>query len=136
MIKVRQLLGMAVYGPDRHRVIGRVCDIAVAADGTICGVVVECGGFFSRRRFISRADIASIGLGGIVTNGQRGSKHAPQHLLLGQNKFIGSVLDKERGRISDAVVENDRIIGVEISQGLLQDLKQGRGFIEWNELGR
>ena len=132
MIKVRELLGMTVYTPNKQKVLGHVCDISVWPDGSISGIVVERGGFISRQSFIMRKDLLSISKNGIIANPQSGGQrnNIPQHQLLGHNKIIGSRINSG-GRISDLLVENDRIVSVEVSNGLLHDWRYGRSLIGW-----
>ena len=134
MIKGRELLGLAVWRADKKQVIGRISDIAVAADGKILGILVECGGVFSRSIYIKSEDIGSIGNTGVVVRGQHFAGNVPKLNFIGRNRLIGSRPSGLNGRITDIVVDDGKVIGMEISQGLIRDLQRGRSFISWQDV--
>lgn len=134
MLTGRQLHGLAVLSRDGAE-LGRVRDvIAERESGSIAGFFVESSGLLSRELYLPAAAVEQLDLGGVIVRDKSALMRMPKQLP-GEPQLAlrGSRLLRagggDGGTVADILVENNMVCGLEISQGLLGDLRHKRRFL-------
>ncbi len=138
MRSVCNLLGLPVMDIVTGKRIGTVKDVLVTGDWKLRGIVLEYKSWFNSARFVEWNALVSIGEDAVIINSKasvRPFKSFPDTSLLGwgKEKLKGlpmvSVEGIQMGRLEDVYFSEkmeDSIVGLELSDGILTDLQEGR----------
>lgn len=133
MISGKQLHGLRVFDAE-GAALGRIQDIiADGRSGAVRGYIVSADGIISGVYFILAAEVATLDINGlrlksgISVRKRRIVKRGPNELHLGE-------LTSAKGCVTDILIDQGRIAAVELSQGLLSDIRLGRQIFLWEEL--
>lgn len=137
MPKGRELVGLPVVSLDAGEELGRVHDLVwdVATYG-LSGVVLGPDGLWKGPRFLEAQKIKNSGPHALtVENSACLEDRVPEESLRWREFKGRRVLDsggRELGLLEDVEVEwpSGRIVALELSQGLVNDLLEGRRTIE------
>lgn len=134
MISGKQLHGLKVV--DKNGVVlGVVHDLlADRQSGVIKGFIVNLPGFISTSAFLPGKEVVSMDLTGMTIADKgcfqrmpKAKEQQPSLMRMGQ-------IATSKGYITDILLEPDRISAVELSQGVLSDIRKGRETIPWDEV--
>nr|MBO2479865.1 photosystem reaction center subunit H [Bacillota bacterium] len=137
--KGQELLGMAVVDQQTGKQLGVVRDVYFDASWRLKGLIVENKGLFRQGRCIPLEQL-NIGEDAVMVDEDAVMQQLPEGmytLYSGENKLAGkSVMTKDGdglGQIHDVyfLEEMGTLIGCELSDGLLSDLRHGRKFVPW-----
>jgi len=138
MQKTRDLVGLPVVDLTEGETVGEVRDVLFAPDMTLHSVLLEKPGLMSAAKIVPIARLHAIGRDSVTIESRacieefRDESGLIRSLLEGTVKFVGrDVLThggEFLGRIEDVYVGPDlrTIIGYEVSEGFLVDLREGR----------
>ncbi|MBL0387371.1 PRC-barrel domain-containing protein [Tumebacillus sp. ITR2] len=141
MRKARDLLGLPVVDLELGENIGEVRDVLFSPEGTFHSFLLERGGLLSVARILSRGALHSIGEDAIITQSRssieeyRDEVGLIRSLIDGDIHFVGKdVLTTSGtllGSVEDVYLDENlhTIVGYEISEGFLMDLRQGRKLL-------
>lgn len=140
MRKVKKVLGQPVVDTESGKQIGTVKDLWVDSAWCIQGVLLESKTWFSGSRSIVWENISSFGEDAVMVSGEHavGEEELPEGWLLlhGSGKIIGFPLltedGQQLGQIEDVYFSPEmdkRIIGFELSEGFLTDVRDGRKWL-------
>lgn len=138
--KAQELVGMAVVEQQTGKQLGVVRDVYFDASWRLQGLIIENKGLFRHGRCIP-LDKLSIGEDAIMVDGETDVHDLPNGvytLYSGENKLAGKpVMTKAGdglGQIHDVyfLEEMGNLIGCELSDGLLSDLRNGRKVVPWS----
>lgn len=145
MHKSQEVIGLSVVHLKTGKKLGVVRDILFDAKQRFCGLLLEDGGWLKRRRYIPKENIYAIGRDAVVI------RHEAQILLLdetakewtgicsGQKKLKGLPIllasGYELGVIENVyfMEEMGTLVGYELSDGLINDLMEGRKVVRPNQ---
>jgi uncharacterized protein YrrD len=134
MISGKQLHGLRVIDQNGAR-LGVVDSLhADPSSGKILGFVITVPGVISGTTYLAAEEVISLDLTGLVVPAKsslrrwRKNKKRPLDILHADR------LSSKKGYVTDIMMDKDRINAVEISQGILHDIQEGRQTIPWNEL--
>ena len=132
------LVGLPVVELTEGQQIGEVRDVLFAATGVFHSLLLERGGLLSAVKVLPKGNINVIGQDAITTQTRDGvvelreELQALSTLIEGHMHFVGKdVLTADGqllGTVEDVYLDEDlnTIVGYEISEGLLVDLREGR----------
>lgn len=138
MRKARDLVGLPVVDLGHGEHVGEVRDVLFTPEGTFHSFLLERGGLLSAARILSRSALHAIGEDAITTPDRttieefRDEVGLIRSLFEGDIHFVGKdVLTKSGtllGSVEDVYMDEElhTIVGYEISEGFLMDLRQGR----------
>jgi uncharacterized protein YrrD len=118
--------------------IGEVRDVLFTPEGTFHSFLLERGGLLTATRILSRAALHAIGEDAITTPDRasieefRDEVGLTRSLIEGDIHFVGkdvlTLSGTLLGSVEDVYMDEElhTIVGYEISEGLLMDLRQGR----------
>lgn len=141
MRNARDLIGLPVLDIVSGKRLGTVKDYLVTKDWKILGIVLDYKSWFNAARYVEWKNIVSAGSDALVINSKKSVKkwkQAPGALYLGGGKIhlrglpLISVEGVQMGRLEDVYFSEkmeDSIVGLELSDGLLTDLQEGRRVI-------
>ena len=134
MIKGRRLHGSVVI--QNHKRIGRVEDIVLDPHtGQFQGLLIMPESGMGRRRFLPAEDIGKLAEQVYVKDKAR-LLRLPAKTHYWQNFSArlqnGLKAGGEQGTICDYYLEQNRLIGVEVSRGVIADVQHGRTFVPWS----
>ncbi len=136
-----ELIGLLVLTKDGARRLGQVADVLVSAsDGRVIGLLLTGGSAFLGHRVYPYEEVAAIGNGAVLVNSESavistrdGGKL--KQLLARHNEVVGKRILSESGDdlgvVADLVFDPDtgRVLGYEVSGGVVQDIVSGRRFL-------
>ena len=145
-MRLQDMIGLAVYEVEDGQEIGKIVDISVDSNWKITGIELEGKSFFnSHVKFVTWEDIVAYGEDAVMIRSKESivkadSDHIPHTFLLGKNKLKdlkvlttnGTIL----GQISDVYFDQklgNTIVALEISDGLVTDLIEGRKWLPCSE---
>lgn len=139
MRKARDLVGLPVVDLTGGEHLGEVRDVLFAATGQFHSLLLERGGLLFAAKVLPKASIHKIGQDAVTTETNSGivelreEMRSLSSLLEGTNvHFVGKDVLTECGEllgtVEDVYLDDklNRIVGYEISEGFLVDLKEGR----------
>lgn len=145
MRRSQEVLGLPVLHQSTGQHLGVVCDLLFDSDQHVCGLLVESGGWWRRKLFLPREEIASYGRDAVVIVDASSLKSYDQSVcnltgihtgplpLKGRNVFFsnGALI----GEIENVyfLEEMGSLVGYEISDGWLNDLRFGRRLLKAKE---
>ncbi|MBS1348150.1 MAG: hypothetical protein HP052_01565 [Firmicutes bacterium] len=134
MISGKQLHGLKVV--DKNGVVlGVVHDLlADRQSGIIKGFIVNLPGFISTLAFLPGKDVISMDLTGMIIADKDCFQRMPKAKEKQRSLMRMGEIDTSKGYITDIFLEPDRISAVELSQGVLNDIRKGRETIPWDEM--
>ncbi len=145
-MKLQDMIGLAVYEVEEGQEIGTIVDISLDSNWNITGIELESKSFFaSHVKVVAWKDIVAYGEDAVMIRSKEAiekanSDHTPYTFLAGKNKLkdlqvltaTGTIL----GRISDVYFDQklgNTIVALEISDGLVTDLIEGRKWLPCSE---
>ncbi|WP_245884686.1 PRC-barrel domain-containing protein [Tumebacillus permanentifrigoris] len=138
MRKARDLVGLPVVDLEQGEHVGEVRDVLFTPEGTFHSFLLERGGLLSTARILSRSSLHAVGEDAITTPDRasieeyRDEVGLIRSLIEGDIHFIGKDVLTQSGTLLGSVEdvymdeEMHTIVGYEISEGFLMDLRQGR----------
>jgi uncharacterized protein YrrD len=134
MITGKQLHGLQVLTKD-GLAIGTIDQIvAKKNNGRVIGFMISKPGFFSSNLFVPVEKVLDIGLNGLIIANKDILKKIKRTDVNRDSAFWMDELKSDMGHITDVIVEDNQIKEVEVSQGLINDIKNGRQTIPWDNL--
>lgn len=139
MKKGQELIGLAVLDRRTGKQLGVVRDVYFDASWRLQGLIVENSGLFRQARCIPLEQV-HIGEDAVMAAGKEALQPLPEGmytLYSGENRLAGKpVMTKDGdglGQIHDVyfLEEMGTLIGCELSDGFLSDLRHGRRFVPW-----
>jgi uncharacterized protein YrrD len=141
----QEVIGLAVYHQETGKKLGTVCDLLFDDSNKLRGLLLENGGWLKRRRFLPAEAILSIGKDAVVM--KKGKTLQPLDSSLQQCYGLVTGDKALRGRsllltsgLQLGTVENvyfqeelGTLIGYELSEGWLNDLRFGRKMLKAKE---
>lgn len=127
-MKARNLLGMPVVVTSKGELVGEVCDLVLKRSLEVEGLVVKGKG---AQRLVKCPDFI-IGEDSVLVTNMEGLKPYIEREELSYKGNMGQPLldgeGHEVGIVSDVILEPEtrKTIGVEISEGLIQDFLEGK----------
>ncbi|WP_379135031.1 PRC-barrel domain-containing protein [Paenibacillus sp. sgz500958] len=145
-MKLQDMIGLAVFGVEEGQEIGKIVDCSIDSNLTIMGIELESKTFFSSHvKFVAWEDIVAYGEDAVMIASKESiqkadADHIPHTFLLGKHKLkdlqvvtaTGTII----GRISDVYFDQkmgNTIVALEISDGLVTDLIEGRKWLPCSE---
>ncbi|GGF78845.1 hypothetical protein GCM10010912_24880 [Paenibacillus albidus] len=145
-MRLQEMIGLAVYEVEEGNEIGTIVDVMLDSNWKITGIELESKSFFtSHVKVVAWEDIVAYGEDAVMIRSKESivkaeSDHIPYTFLLGKNKLkelqvlttTGTIL----GRISDVYFDQklgNTIVALEISDGLVTDLIEGRKWLPCSE---
>jgi len=132
MRRARDIVGLPVIDLKTGDRVGWVQDVVFdPKSDKVSGVLLEGGHFFHVKKGIPRQAVAFIGKDALTVN----TVHLAELKGVLWSQKVGNQVYAEdgeaRGKIEDVFLDDsgERIVGYEVSDGLLADLFQGRGTI-------
>ena len=133
MISGKQLHGLKVLDQNGI-VLGVVQDLlADRQTGMIKGFIINLPGFISSLAFLPGEDVQSMDLSGMIVADKSCLQRMPKAKSAQRSSMRMGEIETSKGYITDILLEADRISAVEISQGVLNDIRMGRQTIPWDE---
>ena len=144
MRKSQEVIGLSIYHLQTAKKIGTVLDLLFNDTKKFIGVLVESGGLFKARRYIPAEKIVSMGRDAVIVKNDAkplsldSIKKRWVGVLTGQRHLKGrSVLlstGNEIGSIEGVyfMEELGTLIGYELSDGLINDFRNGRKMLMTN----
>ena len=134
MISGKQLHGLKVL--DKNGIVlGVVQDLlADKQSGIIKGFIINLPGFIFTVAFLSGQDVLSMDLSGMIVADKSCLKRMSKAKQQDRSSLRMGEIETAKGYITDILLEPDRISAVEISQGVLNDIRVGRQTIPWDEV--
>ena len=145
MRKAHDLIGLPVLTVDSGKQIGQVKDLLVGPDWNIRGIMLEVKNWFSSLRYIPWEGIVAAGEDAITIPNEsviREFEHLEEcHAFLeGSRKIKGlpviTVGGHKLGVVEDVYLNQNwgkQIVGYELSEGFISDLKEGRRWLPMPE---
>ena len=138
MIWGRELRGLLVYEIKAKTLLGRAVDVWVDwSTGSVKGIIVEGKSLFARYYLLPIGAIASLSKAGIMIADRKKMQSLPKTVRgINELRMSGiSLIDHhgiDRGIVADYLIDNNRVAGWEVSQGIISDYRQGRKFVRWD----
>lgn len=138
----QEVIGLWIVHLPKGKRLGKVSDLLFDADQQLRGMLIETSGLLRRRKFLPADRICSIGKDAVIVDNETAilplDEVAEQWIsvLSGHKRLKGrSVLlstGYEVGTIENVyfLEEMGTLIGYEISDGLLNDLQNGRKWLK------
>lgn len=145
-MRLQDMIGLAVHEVEEGNEVGKIVDILLDSNWNITGIELESKSFFSGHvKIVTWKDIVAYGEDAVMIQNKESilkaeSDQIPCTFLLGKNKLkdmkvittTGTIL----GRISDVYFDQklgNTIVALEISDGLVTDLIEGRKWLPCSE---
>ncbi|MBU8905533.1 PRC-barrel domain-containing protein [Desertibacillus haloalkaliphilus] len=135
-----------VFDIDTGTELGKVEDLLFNEKGVVVGLVMDKKGWLNRDLFVPIDAVTSLSHDVIMVDGQKGqlepiqkSHESLYSVTQGKNKILGKTLmtteGEKLGLVEDVyfMEEMGIIVGYEVTEGLLADIKEGRKVIRTNE---
>lgn len=140
MLKGRELRGLIVYAGLNREIAGRVSGVYVdEASGMIQGLALEASGLLQKTLYVDIRSVREISKAGVVVPNKKSLKRLPKGMeSIAQKGWMGSrLLDgqgHDKGTVTDILVKNGAVAGLEISAGMMNDLQSRRDFLPWSQV--
>ncbi|MCJ8011677.1 PRC-barrel domain-containing protein [Paenibacillus sp. KQZ6P-2] len=141
-MKFQELIGLDVFDIEEGKEIGKICDVLISECWEIQALVLESTGFFSgSAKSVSWKDIMAYGEDAVMIRNQQAVRKTTADdikftYLLGKNKLKDlNVLTEDGvllGKVTDVYFDQEMgntILGLEISDGFVSDLMEGRKWL-------
>lgn len=145
-MKFQELIGLAVFDVDEGRQIGKISDVWVSGDWKIQALELEGKSLFSSSsKSVSWEDIVAYGEDAVMIRNQQAVRKTKADdiqytYLMGKNKLKDmNVLTEDGvllGKATDVYFDQEMgntILGLEISDGFVADLLEGRKWLPLDE---
>lgn len=145
-MRLQDMIGLSVFDMENGKQIGKIHDFMVTGDWRITGIELEGKGLFSSQvKVVAWDDIVAYGEDAIMIRNQQAVRKTEasdiQHTyLLGPGKLKDLFVLTEEGlmlgHISDVYFDQEmgnNIIGLEISDGFVSDIIEGRKWLPCTE---
>lgn len=138
MRKAYELIGLPVLDNKTGKRFGRIRDLIIGDDWLAQGVLLDYKQWFSPARYVKWDEIAVFGDDAVMISGKASIQHyvpAEDHffLIMGKRKVKGTPLVTKEGvhlgRVEDVYFSqkmDKRIVSYELSDGFLNDWREGR----------
>lgn len=137
MRRARDWIGLPVFTRKNGRRIGEVSDILFKDDERAYALLVQRGGVFLQPLALLLEDVLSLGRDAVIVRDESAlrvfERLDPYRCLLETDScFVGKTLMREDGvelgTVADVYIANDedKIVGYEVTDGLLTDWLHGR----------
>ncbi|MGG1515843.1 PRC-barrel domain-containing protein [Paenibacillus oryzisoli] len=138
MRKAHDLIGLPVFTVDTGKQIGEVQDLLIDPTWNISGIILEAKMWFSALRYVSWEGIVSAGEDAITISNEDvicelAHMNECHPFLEGRSRIKGlpvmTVGGEELGMVEDVYLNGNwgkQIVGYELSEGFISDLKEGR----------
>ena len=138
MRKARDLVGLPVVELETGETVGEVRDVLFTAGGAFHSLLIERGGLLSAARILGKGQISAIGEDAVTVLNRAGVETfrdetgTVRGLIEGDVHFVGKDVLTQNGnllgRVEDVYLDDNlyTIVGYEVSEGFLTDLKEGR----------
>ncbi|MDB5085470.1 MAG: hypothetical protein JWN30_2356 [Bacilli bacterium] len=145
MRRTKTWIGVPIVDEQSGRERGKVCEVLFEQDAHIYGLLLTPGGWLRKPTFLSYKDVAAFGTNAVMAHSKVHLRKAQEltefrPLAEGKEAFCGKLLympdGNLYGEVADVYIEeeSDKIVGYEVSDGLLADLVYGRRFIAREEV--
>jgi len=142
MRKVLDVIGLPVLDTSSGKMIGSVKDVYFNEQGQLMGIAVEPKGIFSKVAYLAFEHIGAIGDDAVTVGTKRflSPLDTIDHFhgfYSGKSLFKGIPMmttnGQELGHVEDVYFKEElgRIVGYELSDGLLSDITEGRRIIQF-----
>ncbi|GAK42268.1 prc-barrel domain protein [Paenibacillus sp. TCA20] len=141
-MKLQEMIGLAVYDITVGRQIGKIVDFLLTEDWKICGIELDGRALFSGKvKTIEWGDIVAYGEDAVMIRNQQAIRHTEADDIQysyakGHHKLRDMpVLTREGlmlGHVTDVYFDQElgnHIISLEISDGFVTDLMEGRKWL-------
>ncbi|MDF9843959.1 MULTISPECIES: PRC-barrel domain-containing protein [unclassified Paenibacillus] len=145
-MKLQDLIGLTVYEVEDGNEVGKLVDCVLDSNWNITGIELEGKTFFSSHvKVVAWEDIVAYGEDAIMIRNKESivktdTDHIPYTFLSGKNKLkdlqVLTTSGSNLGRISDVYFDQklgNTIVALEISDGLVTDLIEGRKWLPCSE---
>jgi uncharacterized protein YrrD len=138
MRKARDLVGVPIVDANIGEHVGEVRDVLFTPQGEMHALLVEKGGLLATAKVLERENIQSIGQDAILIPARdaiaewRDETGLIRSLIEGDVHFVGKDVITQGGTlfgtVEDVYLDDElhTIVGYEISEGFIVDLKEGR----------
>ena len=141
MRKSQEVIGLSIIHLETGKKLGTVCDLLFDEEQQFRGILMEDGGLFKRRKFISTDHIVSIGNDAVVVDNEHPFSANPKNknwmsICSGDKKLKGRTIltssGYEMGLVENVyfLEEMGTLIGYELSDGILNDIRDGRKWLK------
>jgi len=145
-MKLQDMIGLAVFEVEEGQEIGTIVDCIVDSNLNITGIELESKSFFnSHVKIVAWKDIIAYGEDAVMIASKESidktdSDNIPHTFLQGKNKLkdlqVVTTTGIIIGRISDVYFDQkmgNTIVALEISDGMVTDLIEGRKWLPCSE---
>ncbi|MGZ4032182.1 MAG: PRC-barrel domain-containing protein [Tumebacillaceae bacterium] len=138
MRKARDLVGLPIVDTDQGEHVGEVRDVLFTPKGTMFALLVEKSGLLAAAKVLKRERIRSVGQDAILISARslieewRDETGLIRSLIEGDVHFAGKDVLTQGGNlfgtVEDVYLDDElrTIVGYEISEGFIADIKEGR----------
>ena len=134
MITGKQLHGLQVLAKN-GAAMGTVDEIvAKKNNGRVIGFMISKPGLFTSSLFIPVENVIDIGLQGLIVADKSSMQKIKKFRKERESALRMDEMNSDKGHVTDVIVDNDQITAVELSQGLINDIRNGRQTIPWDKL--
>lgn len=140
MLKGREIKGLAVFAGNKQEIVGRVNDMLVDdLTGQVSALVIQSNGVLNKNLYVSLNNVRHISKKGVIVPNKKNIKRLPKNSqTLAQKGWIGSKLysnqGEDKGTVADVLVKDGKVAGLEVSNGLFEDLHRRREFMPWQNV--
>ncbi|SFJ01264.1 PRC-barrel domain-containing protein [Thermoflavimicrobium dichotomicum] len=144
MLNSQEVMGLSVIHLKTGKKMGTVTDLLFDETQKLCGLLIENGGWLRKRRWLPIKEVYSIGKDAVLVHSEDAlqpldsSTKSWTGVLSGQKKLRGLpvILSNgcEIGRLENVyfMEEVGTLVGYELSDGWMNDLKDGRKMLKSN----
>jgi uncharacterized protein YrrD len=140
VLRAQDVIGLPVIDISLGTQIGKVLDILFDVDWQVQGILLELGSWFHKDRYIPISNICAFGDDAVTVNNEECAAELNSadyyRMVTGHRKVKGlpvlTVNGHQLGMVEDVyfLEEVGTIIGYELSDGFISDLKQGRQVLQ------
>ncbi|WP_044642270.1 PRC-barrel domain-containing protein [Risungbinella massiliensis] len=141
MRRSQEVLGLPVMIRSTGQHLGIICDLLFDSDQRVCGLLVENGGWWRQKHFLPREEILSFGRDVVLVESE--SSFLPYDssnlnltgIRTGSLPLRGRTISFSNGTMIGEIEhvyfleEMGMLVGYEISDGWLNDLRYGRRLL-------
>ncbi|MRG29719.1 photosystem reaction center subunit H [Laceyella tengchongensis] len=136
--KSQEVIGLSIIHRYTGKQLGTVSDVLFDSANVWQGILLEQGGLFKRHKFIPAKRLCSVGMDAVVVESEADIQDLPKEaeswigLCSGEKKLKGRTImlsnGRELGMVENVYFQEEvgTLVGYEVSEGLLADLRQGR----------
>jgi uncharacterized protein YrrD len=140
MLRAQDVIGLPIYDLAHGKQVGKVVDIMFDGEWQVKGIILESGNWFQKDRYIPISNICAFGEDAVTVSQEQSASCLKiddfYRLTTGHNKIKGlpvlTANGHQLGMVEDVyfMEEVGTIIGYELSDGFISDLKEGRRMLE------